>query len=560
MLYLNKGIEKPMKKTNLRWFFVIAAIYTLGLLIWIILTPSLSTDKYFVGTYSLPRFLMIAAMGFLVLLWLAGFSFSKNQRLNAFFEKLFASKAIKVALWILSIGLFFLILGTFEETFGTLNILLNRVLPLQMLAVLFFVEILVFRAFHLGFKPALPKFNVQLDVKNKEQRIAFLALIICAGFFAAVCFHYVQSQHKGLVYPQNTFLFRPEDRFNDFFNPLKGSFDRDPYNPERIDFIGGYLPFGYCVSFIFSMIRPWTLSCGMLVAFFLIFLWCFMRRVLYDKNKLRYTEIISLFILTALTYPVLFIVDRTNFDIVVFVFIALFVWFYLKGEKTLATLLLAVPIAMKGYPLVLLTIPLLEKRFKDIAITGGLVVLLEAFSLAIFKDGLIVEFSKMMTSFGTAFSIAFDSGALIRFNSSLYTFLLFLWPSLSDTAWFSKAYFITAILLFGGLAWTMFKQKYPFWKNLFIIIIIMILFPQSSGDYRLVMLIPPVVLFLSAEERSKWDALVILLAGFVLIPKAYYVFYSDINLGIVLNPLLLITLLISLLAIRFQKHDQLVKA
>lgn len=541
-----------------KWFFGFALVYSLALFAWMILTPSLSTENL-IGGYSLPRLIILIAFFFFILLLAFGLIFSNRSWARDLHQKFFTSKTTFVATLLVGGLALLLTAGSLLNVFGGVNTVILRFLPLPVLAFLVCLEILIFQE-----NLTNGKFRKSIHILpnqglSTQQKIAMLAVIIAVGFFGAVCFHYVQGVYKGLNYPHNTFLFEPWDRFNDFFNPLKGSSDRDPYNPDRIDFIGGYLPFGYCVSFLFSLIRPWQLSCGIFITFFVVFLWQLIRKSLYGRQKLQPSEIINLFILTAMTYPVLFILDRTNFDIVIFIFIALFAWFYKKGEKTLATLLLAIPIAMKGYPLVLLTVPLLDKRFKNIAITGGLVVFLEVISLAIFKDGLVVEFSKMMTSFGTAFSIAFESGSLIRFNSSLYTFLLFLWPSLAETAWFSKVYFITAILLFGAVTWTMFKQKLPLWKNLFLVTIIMILFPQSSGDYRLVMLIPPLLMFLTAEEHSKWDALIVFLSGLVLIPKAYYVFYTDVNLGIVLNPLLLCALLVFLLVTNYKKTNQLVE-
>ncbi len=539
-------------------FFQIAILFSLAMLAWLALTPSLSAETI-LGRYSLARFIVMIGFCLFILLLVLGLVFSRSKGFSNTFEKILGAKVtFLVSLAVASLMLL-LIAGSLLNLFQGLNTLVLRFIPLPLLAFLLCLEILIYQ--EIASRGELRKSIKFLRVEelSREQKTAFLSLIIFIGFFTAVCFHYVQGVYKGLGYPHNTFLFEPWDRFNDFFNPLKGSFDRDPYNPERISFIGGYLPFGYCVSFLFSLVHPWQLSCGIFIVLFIVFLWQFIRKCLYDRQKIHISEVINLLILTALTYPVLFILDRTNFDIVVFIFIALFALYYQKGKKTLAVILLAIPIAMKGYPLVLLTIPLLEKRFKDIAITGSLVVLLEAFSLAIFKDGLILEFSKMMTSFGTAFSIAFDAGALIRFNSSLYTFLLFLWPSLSDTTWFSKVYFFTALLLFGGVAWTMFKQKFPFWKNLFLITLIMILFPQSSGDYRLVMLFPPLMFFLTAEEHSKLDVLIIFLSGLILIPKAYYIFYTDVNLGIVVNPLLLFSLLVFLLVTNFKKTNQLLK-
>jgi hypothetical protein len=250
-----------------------------------------------------------------------------------------------------------------------------------------------------------------------------------------------------------------------------------------------------------------------------------------------------------MSYPVIFAVDRANFDVVVFFFISLFALFYQRGKFTLATLLLAFPIAMKGYPLVLLILPLLDRRIKDVFLSSALVATLEIASLALFKDGLVVEFGKMVVSFSSAYSIAFGLGSLVRFNSSIYTFLLFIlkpiYPFLASNTAFNWGYIATAIVIFGVTAIVMYVKNYPFWRRLLIVTLMMILFPQSSGDYRLLMLYPPMVMFLGLEEPSSFDNIFVVLFGLILIPKAYVNLGLDVNIGILLNPILLILLLIA---------------
>jgi hypothetical protein len=98
--------------------------------------------------------------------------------------------------------------------------------------------------------------------------------------------------------------------------------------------------------------------------------------------------------------------------------------------------------------------------------------------------------------------------------------------------------------VFGIITIRMFLKNYPFWRKLLTVILMMILFPQSSADYRLLMLYPPLILFLALEESNPFDYIFIGLFGLILIPKAYVILESDVNIGILLNPILLVLLLI----------------
>jgi hypothetical protein len=386
---------------------------------------------------------------------------------------------------------------------------------------------------------------------DRAQKLQQMTFIIIVGFAIAVIFHYVRGVYTGLGYPYDTFLYPPKDRFGDFFNPVWGSSDRDPYNPDRVFVYGGYLPFGYLVPFLFSLIRPLELSFLLLTMGFLGFLIWYVKRSLYGDRKMESSDRLSIFALTTLAYPVLMVLDRANFDMLLFIFIAMFAMLYQANHKTLATLLLAVPIAMKGYPLVLLTIPLLDKQLRAIIITGVLVITLEIISLAVFDGGIVVEVGKMATSFAAAVSISFVMGNLVRFNSSLYTMLLFLDPALLKAAWFNYGYVVALLIAYAAISVIMYIKRYPFWQQLMVISLIMMLFPQSTNDYRLIMLYPPMLMFLSRSEQTPTDALTTLLLALLLIPKAYYVFanaytgtFTDVNIGIIINPILLLILLI----------------
>lgn len=390
------------------------------------------------------------------------------------------------------------------------------------------------------------------------QKIRLLATLIGTGYFCATAYHLFMAYYFNLRYPYNTFLFNPNDRFMDFINPLLGSFDRDPYNPERIHFIGGYLPFGYFVTYLFSLIRPWSISLALFLSGFLVHLNYYISKALFGNNKQVLTVRLLIFIFPILTYPILFAVDRANFDIVIFFFVSIFVLLYQNGKHTLAVLMLAIPIAMKGYPLVLLVLPLLDRRIRDIFFCGMSVILFEVTSLALFKDGLVKEFGKMLVSFSHAYNIAFDFGSLIRFNSSIYTFLLFIFqpinPFLASNTFFKWGYIIIAVVVFGSIILIMYYKNYPFWRRLLIVTLMMILFPQSSADYRLIMLYLPLISFLALDEASNFDTIFIILFGLILIPKAYVVLEADVNIGILLNPILLVLLLgVSMMPIKISE-------
>ena len=129
-----------------------------------------------------------------------------------------------------------------------------------------------------------------------------------------------------------------------------------------------------------------------------------------------------IFSLAYLTYPVIFAIDRANFDILIFVLLSLSVLFYQRNNFILSVIFLSLTIAMKGYSAILLAIFLFDRRYKELLLAAILVSALTFGSLMFFKDGMWIELSKMLISFQRANGIAFDMGSLIclilRFTSS----------------------------------------------------------------------------------------------------------------------------------------------
>ncbi len=386
----------------------------------------------------------------------------------------------------------------------------------------------------------------------KEKKLDILCLIIVVGFAIAVFFHHAMAAYFNLGYPYNTFLFRPDHRFNDFFDPLRGSFDRDPYNPMRIHFIGGYFPFGYIVTFLFSLIKPWAVSFILLVGGFLVYLGWYIKKNLYQGDSIMDSHrFLIVFSLAYMTYPVLFIVDRANFDMLVFFLLSVAIFFYQRKRFTLSVILLSLTIAMKGYSAILLAIFLFDRRYKEILLAVILVLALTLGSLMLFQQGLLVEFVKMLISFQRASAMSFETGGLIRFNSSLYVLLLYLLkpqiPNIASNPVFLFGYAITAFAICVLTVSIIIIRKYPLWRNLLLLTSLMILLPPTSVDYRLVMLYTPLMLYVNNQDELKVDRIMIVAVGLLLIPKAYIVMQSDINIGVIINPLLLLTLFLGIL-------------
>jgi hypothetical protein len=386
---------------------------------------------------------------------------------------------------------------------------------------------------------------------DKSQRVQRIGTIILSGFIAAVAFHYLMGSF-GCTYPKNTFLFSPDDRFMDLFNILRGCQDRDPYNPDRIGYIGGYFPLAYFVGYLLSLIRPWVISFALYSLAFVAFFWVCNAKHLKLGGDRAGSDFPNALIFTFLTYPFAFVIDRANFDMLMFSLLVLFMICYRRRNYWPAGALLAVTIAMKVYTGVFLALFLADKRYKEAIFTGLLVVALTAASLAALNGGLVANWHKWMVEVPKAYDIGVAHGSIIRFSSSLYTMIVTSGALLADVhlnanAVFNTAYSLAAAGLFAAATVYLWFVKRPPWKKVCLLTILMILLPYSSGDYRLLFLFVPIWLYVNDQTRSRYDPWYCLLFGALLIPKNYDTLVSDLNICMLINPPLLAALLFVLL-------------
>jgi len=120
-------------------------------------------------------------------------------------------------------------------------------------------------------------------------------------------------------------------------------------------------------------------------------------------------------------------------------------------------------------------------------------------------------------------------------------------PNIASNPVFLFGYAITAFAICVLTVSIIIIRKYPLWRNLLLLTSLMILLPPTSVDYRLVMLYTPLMLYVNNQDELKVDRIMIVAVGLLLIPKAYIVMQSDINIGVIINPLLLLTLFLGIL-------------
>ncbi|MDD2774048.1 MAG: glycosyltransferase 87 family protein [Elusimicrobiales bacterium] len=395
------------------------------------------------------------------------------------------------------------------------------------------------------------------DYDVKTRRLNLIALITLAGFVLSFLYYYLR-----LSPPQpQSFLFPPSDRFGDFSVLLAAS--AKPYASTASGC--NHFPFLLRFCWLFSLL-PRMLSRWIWLLSFAGFGLAALYKGFKTGNKISdWTNTLIIFFLS---YPVLFAVDRGNFETFVFMCVYLFAVSLYRGKRGLAALFLALAVALKPFPAVFLGLLLAEGEY-DCAWRAVLGAALLTFACYLSYSGDVFETiirHFYILRYYDYWSTYCDVG--LAFGHSLFgaakALLFGIQPALlaqpGFAAAFKPVYGALAFVSGAGLMWFTYRRRatLAFWEKLALYVCAMNLLPFVSSDYKLLHLLLPLVFFVNEPETGRYDVLYAVLFGLLLVPKSFF-HYSVHDIlfsyreGVVLNPLLMLTLAIAIIHGQFAR-------
>ncbi len=363
----------------------------------------------------------------------------------------------------------------------------------------------------------------------KRRRVRLLVTIVLVGTVTAIAYHYAIWFYYSNRNAPSTFLFIPVDHFNDWDNLY--IFAQDYLRGIPGPF--AYFPFAILLA-VAATVLPMRLGFVLVAALFLVILVLTLRNWVVDCEEHALTRIQYGFVLVALSYPVLFVLDRGNVEMLVFVFIAGFLYFLYVRESTVpAAVFLAAAIAFKLYPATLLLLLLAERRFRALALTLVMAVGFTALgALAVTAIGhySLAELWDMNSSGKDLYQASMVThGGGVQHGHSLWGAMAvprLLLPS-RLASWQITLYALVAGLMFTGFAVHAVFRETERWKLVLLAVAPALLLPYVSADYTLIHLYFPLVFFLNSPRVSRWDVLYVSLFGVLLIPVDYYYFAAS---------------------------------
>ena len=377
-----------------------------------------------------------------------------------------------------------------------------------------------------------PRVARLVDPKVKRRRVRLLVTIVLVGTLVSIGWHYVWGFYLGQGYPRSTFLFIPVDRFNDWNSLYIGAQEF----LRGVPWPFGYFPFGGLAT-VTTTVLPTSVGLILMIVLFLSVLALMLLRWVLDCEEHPLTRAQGIVILVGLSYPVLFVLDRANVEMLVFVFIAGFFYFtYVRERAWMAALCLAAAIAFKLFPATLLLLLLAERRFKLLVLTviiAGCLTAISAGLLAVIGHYSLADVWQMNGSGIAQFQQAMViDGDGVAHSHSLWG-VVGLWTMLRHAAvldWQTTLYEVGAAAIFVGLVVYAVFRETERWKVVLLATVPWLVLPYVSFDYTLIQLYFPLVFFLNSRRVSRWDVAYVALFGLLLMPVDYYYFFPDNNI------------------------------
>jgi hypothetical protein len=377
-----------------------------------------------------------------------------------------------------------------------------------------------------------------------------VALVVLCGTAASTIFHYVMSAYLHRDYPYSTFLFKPGDHFMDFFNVYRQAKEFHPGVSENMV----YSPLLHLITTAAGVV-PEEVAFGLLVTAFevvlVLVLWFWTTERLAAD---RLSRALHVAVLALLPYPVLFVIDRGNLEMAVFIFLAAFFWLYYRRRSGWAFVPLALAIAAKYYWVSLLLLLLLDRQWRQAlwSILTALATSLAALIVIGTISGYGVErlIGSIRYTLGGHMDMTGGLG-IASHAHSLWTWVVCI-TRWTDYAFYflpaQRIYFLMAVLILLVVVRRLARGGFRDWQKATALVACTLVLPFESGDYTLIHLMLPLALFAAVPAWGWRSAVTAAVFGVLMVPIDYYYLrlwgqVSTVSISSLAYPVLLVGLI-----------------
>lgn len=393
--------------------------------------------------------------------------------------------------------------------------------------------------------------DLAAERRDGGAQVRLLGLLVLIVTPLAFAYHAVMHALFPGTFSVPTFLFDPFWRFNDYYEPyLSARLYRPPDGTNTV-----YSPFLHLFMTALTH-APDSVGLALILAVFgvsLVALLWYGVSARVGARRLRQGYVV---IFSTLSYPVLFVVDRANLEMVVFALLAAFVWLYYWRGSRWAFLPLALAIAAKYYAVVLIVVFIAERRWRQLALCLAAALAVEAAATVVLSAVSGFSISQVVANTVHTLSTHGEGGAVsgVWFSHNLVGALALVdrlaGYRLQLVGGLQLAVIIFEVGIFLVVVLRVCLYEMPAWKRLAALVICMTVLAPESRDYTLIHLLLPLALFGRDGLRTPRGWLIAALFAVMLVPMAWIPYQTPLlpahslqNFSMIIYPAVLLTLL-----------------
>jgi hypothetical protein len=359
-----------------------------------------------------------------------------------------------------------------------------------------------------------------------ERLTALVVLVMAIATPLSIVFHYVCRYYYGRTYPWSTFMVDPRYHFGDYYLSYQAALGFGPGRSSNMV----YSPLMHLLVSALTLVRPWV-GFAIIVAVFLAVLVFVCWKWVTSAATMTLMRLQQVAVLVLLSYPVLFVIDRGNLEMVIFVWLAAFFYLYYGRRSRWAWIPLALAIAGKYYWVTLLVLPLCDRQIRQsvYALAGAVfATLMSGFVIAWNAHASLGwVFGAMARTLGNRSGIygsvfiaqhAHTLWASLRLADGLLGYPLFNVPHQD------LDYVVIAIVLFALIAYEVLRHEIAPWRRVLALVAATLVLPVESYNYTLLHLLFPLALLVCSAAVSRQSRAAVLLIALCLVPVDYYYF------------------------------------
>jgi hypothetical protein len=361
-------------------------------------------------------------------------------------------------------------------------------------------------------------------------------------------------------------LFRPGDRFNDFWNPMRLA--PDPYIKPIA--IGNYFPLNYVALNLLRSLGPvwaWQFFVYSFLIGFCALCWAQLRGANWCQSASRVV------VLTGCSYPIWFSLDRANLEVWAFGGAALWAYFYqrerIRKLSPATNFALALTLNLKPFPIVFCALYAARGKWKDLFQCALASAAIFGFCMTLLPGSVPDNMRRLAGNLNLYNEVYIERGEGMPFAHSLFGVLKMIaaittpgGPQAYDAGGLMKPYLVLCLAVMVWLTIYLARVAQPWWAQLVLLVCAMNLLPFFSADYKLLHVFLPLFAWINAApaevppytlsgqtptnrtsipDSMQFDKIIAVLFVLLLMPKNIgHPWNDEISLGSILNPLLML--------------------